>query len=412
MRIIHTSDWHLGHELHEYARGTENDAFLNWLLKQIQDTSADALIVTGDLYDVTNPAVDAQQRFYRFLRESLAQSPHLQIVVVGGNHDSPARIELPKELVDPERVFLIGAMPYRDGQLDTERIIIPLRNGGGVVKAVCVSVPFLRPGDVAHYGPEQDGVAALYTELVQKAAMFAGHVPVIVTGHLHVRGGMPSEWSERRIFVGGSEAVPAEVFPEGVAYVALGHLHRPQVIAPHPEIRYAGAPFPMSMDEREYQHSIVVVDVNVEHVSTSTIPVPRPVRFLRVPENGALLLAQVESALRALDVGDVTPESRPYLEIFVRVETAEPDLRQRIEAALEGKSVRLTRVVRQTSGQGGSLADGLADAPDLSELLPEEVFRRMHVQEFSDDPPEVMMKSFRELVSSVSDKTAAEVGAN
>ena len=108
LRIVHASDWHLGHELHGFDRGVEHDIFLDWLASQLVELDADALIVTGDIYDTVNPPTPAQQRLYQFVRRTLMESPHLQIVLIGGNHDSAARLELPKYLLDADRIHLVG----------------------------------------------------------------------------------------------------------------------------------------------------------------------------------------------------------------------------------------------------------------------------------------------------------------
>ena len=148
MRVIHTSDWHLGQELHGFDRGVEHDAFLNWLASQLADLGADALIVTGDVYDTVNPPIPAQQRLYQFVSKTLTKSPLLQIVFIGGNHDSAARLELPKHLLDADRAHLIGGMPRYDGRPAAERTLIKLRDKTGTPRTVCAAIPYLRPGDL------------------------------------------------------------------------------------------------------------------------------------------------------------------------------------------------------------------------------------------------------------------------
>lgn len=408
MRVLHTSDWHLGQELHEHSRGPEHDVFLDWLVQRIKDTDADALIVTGDIYDVANPPVDAQQRLYRFLRAALHESHHLQIVIIGGNHDSASRIELPKELVDQRRVFLIGGMPRSSGNLEPENTIFELRDRTGTPTLACAAVPFLRAGDLAASNPEEDTVAALYASVFQAAKRKLADLPIIVTGHLHVSGGEVSELSERRIFVGGQEAVSACIFAPEISYVALGHLHKPQSVNGRTTIRYAGSPFPMSVAERDYMHSIVLLEFVDGKLSTSLIRTPRPIQFLRVPEQGAAPLPDVERALEQLDIGDIKEPFVPFLEIAVSLDTAEPDLRRRIDAALAGKAVRITRVLRYTTGSGQSLADNASiEEAELSHIEPMHVFSRKHAQEFGGDPPEEIQIAFAELLSAVSDSQAA-----
>ena len=234
-------------------------------------------------------------------------------------------------------------------------------------------------------------------------------LPLLVTGHLHVRGGQVSELSERRILVGGEEAVSADIFPPDVSYTALGHLHRPQAVDGHERIRYAGAPFPMSGAERGYDHGIVVVDFDQSGVrEIRTISIPRSVGFLRVPERDAVSVAKMEELLAGLDVDDPGEARRPFLEVAVRLEAPEPDMRGRIDAALKGKPVRLTSIIRETAGPGGTLAG--APPPDLAleEVQPEEVFARCHAQGYGCPPPPELVAAFREVLARVASGESEE----
>ncbi len=399
MRVIHTSDWHLGQELHGFDRGFEHDSFLNWLTSQLIKLDADALIVTGDVYDTVNPPVPAQQRLYQFLRRTLGESPSLQIVLIGGNHDSAARLELPKHLLDASRIHLIGGMPRHDGQAIPARTLVELRDKTETPCAVCAAVPYLRPGDLPAVGAGQSPLTALYREVVEAANAVRRGLPLIVTGHLHMSGGAVSELSERRIVIGGEEAVSSDIFPASVAYVALGHLHKPQSISGQTIIRYAGSPFPMSVAEKDYQHSIVLIDVDKAGcMKTDLVRTPRPVAFHRVPAAGAAPLDIVEAELRRIEIDDPGEHRRPFLEVAVRLDGAEPELRQRIEAALEGKPVRLTRIVRQTEGQGGTLADAVEGDTALDELEPAHVFARRHAEGYGVEPPDDLKRAFDEVL--------------
>lgn len=402
MRVIHTSDWHLGQELHGFDRGVEQDTFLDWLAGQLIALDADALIVTGDVYDTVNPAVQAQQRLYQFLRRALAETPSLQIVLIGGNHDSAARLELPKHLLDANRIHLVGGMPRHDGRTVSTRTLIELRDKTGTPCAVCAAVPYLRPGDLPTVGAAKSPVKAFYREVIEAANAVREGLPLIVTGHLHISGGTVSELSERRIIIGGEEAVASDIFPSYVAYVALGHLHKPQSISGQTVIRYAGSPFPMSVAEKVYQHSIVVIDFDkTGGMKTDLVQTPRPIAFYRVPTMGAAPLDIVEDELRRLELDDPGEHCRPFLEVAVQLDGAEPELRQRIEAALEGKPVRLTRIIRQTEGQGGTLADALEGDTALDELEPAHVFAHRHTEEYGVEPPGDLKRAFDEVLVDV-----------
>jgi exonuclease SbcD len=402
MRVIHTSDWHLGQELHGFDRGVEHDAFLDWLASQLIELEADALIVTGDVYDTVNPPILAQQRLYQFVKKTLTTCPHLQIVFIGGNHDSATRLELPKHLLDADRVHLIGGMPRATSQPTASRILITMRDKTGTPCAVCAAVPYLRPGDLPIQGDTESPIKSLYRQVIDTAHSIRGDLPLIVTGHLHMSGGAVSALSERRIVIGGEEAVSADIFPASVAYVALGHLHKPQLIAGQTVIRYAGSPFPMSVAETDYHHSIVIIDLDgTDDVRTDLLRTPRPVGFHRVPTVGAAPLHMVEDALRGLVLDDPGEHRRPFLEVAVRLDGAEPELRRRIDAALEGKPVRLTRIVRQTAGLGGALADAVEGSTTLDTLDPAHVFARRHTEEYGVEPPADLQRAFNEVLNAI-----------
>lgn len=198
LRLIHTSDWHLGHELFGHSREAEHDAFLNWLVEQLEAEQADALVVAGDIYDVAHPPVAAMARLYRFLREATDRCSHLQIVMIGGNHDSAARINLPAPLLDQKRVLLVGALPRSNDGPAFQRLCVPLCNRDGQTAAWAVAVPYCRPGDLGARSLTQ-----LFAEAIQHAEVRAAGLPLIAYGHLHVAGGEISEHSERRITIGG-----------------------------------------------------------------------------------------------------------------------------------------------------------------------------------------------------------------
>jgi exonuclease SbcD len=401
MRIVHTSDWHLGHELHGFDRGFEHDSFLDWLAVQLIELRAEALIVTGDVYDTVNPQIPAQQRLYRFLKRALSENTHLQIILIGGNHDSAARLELPRHLLEENRVHLVGSMPRHDGRPAPAGALIQLRDQTGATCAVCAAIPYLRPGDLPQTVDGESPTRALYREVIEAANAIRVGMPLIVTGHLHLSGGAVSELSERRIIVGGEEAVSSDIFPASVSYAALGHLHKPQSVSGQTVIRYAGSPFPMSVSEKDYRHSIVVIDCKADGLKTALVHTPRPVAFYRVPETGAAPLDVVEKELRSLEIDDLGEHRRPFLEVALLLDGAEPELRQRIENALEGKPLRLTRIVRQTSGQGGTLADRVEAGRALDELDPAYVFARRYTEEYGEDPPDDLRKAFAEVLTDV-----------
>ena len=391
MRFIHTSDWHLGQTLHQFERSTEHQAFLDWLTATLAAQEADALLISGDIFDTANPSAAAQKQFYRFLQQAKAARPRLQIVIIAGNHDSPGRLEAPAPLMESLDVAVIGFVPrHADGSIDLTRLVVPLRNAAGVIAAYCLAIPFLRPGDVPRIDnakdPYLEGIALLYRQTLDYAlSLREPHQAIIALGHCHMTGGEISEDSERRIVIGGTEALSANIFDSNVAYAALGHLHLAQKIGKLDHLRYCGSPIPLSFAEVDYQHQVLQVDLNDECVSQITpLLVPRAVALLRVPPQ-AQALPKVLVALTAIDIAhDTPPERMPFLEVRVLLEAPEPNLRATIEQALEGKPVRLAKIETSFVKKSARTTDSQTLA-ELEKLQPDQIFDRLYQSKYGSE---------------------------
>lgn len=392
-RLIHSSDWHIGHELFSHEREAEHEAFLSWLLDRLIAEEADLLLVTGDIYDVANPPVSAMARLYAFLRDATTRCPNLQIVIIGGNHDSAARINLPAALLGPGRIHLVGSLPRVNSTPDFDRMLVPLKDRTGMTAAWLAAVPYCRPGDM---GP--GGLPELYENVLTAGAERAEGLPLIVTGHLHVAEGDVSEHSERRITVGGEEAQATSLFDDRAAYVALGHLHRPQTIHGDTLIRYAGSPFPLSATERLYRHSISIIDLGPGGAAAREQEIPRVVPFLTVPADGPKPIGEVELAIQDLDFDPELPRGlHPFVEVSVLVDGPEPNLQARVMAALEGKPLRLTRISRVSAREATNQSIAEREV-DLAELLPEAVFAELFERTYGSRPPEDLSQAFQTLL--------------
>jgi DNA repair protein SbcD/Mre11 len=401
MRLLHTSDWHLGHLLLDLPREREHQAFLAWLLDVLEAERIDALLVTGDVFDAGNPPATAQAAWFGFLAEAHRRRPAMTTVVIAGNHDSPGRLVAPAPLMAGVRTHVVGQLPrVAGGALDASRVVVPLPRADGTIAAWAVAVPFLRPGDLHDDTPE--AVRAVYAEALgaARARREAGQA-IVAMGHLHLSGGEPSWMSERRVTVGGVEALDGRGFGDDVAYVALGHLHKAQRVGAE-HVRYAGSPIPLAMGEADYVHSVVVVELDGERAgAVRTVPVPRAVELRRVPRVAAPL-PEVLAAIAALDVaapGD-DRELAPYVEVKVRLAAPEPHLRTQIEQAMRGKRARLVKISPELTGDRLALAD--APPPEsLAELDPREVLRRRWRRDHQDDVPAEVMAAFEQLLVDV-----------
>ena len=403
MRILHTSDWHLGHTLHDLPREHEHRRFLAWLLDTIEEREVDALLVAGDVFDNANPSAAAQRTWYRFVGEARRRFPALDLVVIGGNHDSADRLDAPDPLYVGFDVRVVGGLVRGEGRrIDLERLIVPLRDRDGRVAAWVAAVPFLRPSDLVQDEGLIEGVRAVYAEVIE--AVRERRTPeqaILAMGHLYMAGTELSELSERKILLGNQHALPVDIFPDDVAYAALGHLHKPQRVG-RDHVRYSGSPIPLSMGERTYRHQVCLVELDGAGLrAIESIPVPRSVELLRVPLQGALPPDELVRALRALpDRADEEPWELPFLEVEALLAEPDPGLPTKVEEALEGKAARLVRLGRTRVGDGASLAEAEPERT-LDELLPEEVFARCYEREYGAPPPDDLAAAFHELVDSV-----------
>ena len=404
MRLLHTSDWHLGQTLHNYERGYEHQRFLDWLLDTLVAERVDVLLVAGDVFDNANPSAASQKQLYVFLQQARARLPALQLIVVAGNHDSAGRLEAPAPLLAAHGTHVIGhLLRGENGDIDLERLLLPLSGADGRVQAWCLAVPFLRPGDVPKLpaGDTQDaylgGIALLYRQLTDLA--LARRQPgqaIVAMGHCHMVGGEMSNDSERRIVIGGTEMLPSGIFDTAIAYAALGHLHKAQAVGGQEHIRYCGSPIPLSFAEVNYRHQVLCLDIDGETLqSVRVIEVPRAVPLLRVPATPAPI-AEVLAQLAALDVPDAPAEAQPFLEVRVRLDAPEPGLRTRIETALDGKPVRLAKI--ETSSTARSSAPENMTLDQLGQLQPDDIFRRLYQQKYAKEAPPELLSALAELL--------------
>lgn len=401
IRILHTADWHLGQTFFGYDRTQEHEHFLDWLAGVLTKNKIDVLIVAGDVFDVSNPSAASQRMFYRFIHRVTTENPRLQLVVVAGNHDSAARLESPLPLLQEMRTEIKGIVRKQNGKIDYEHLLVELKNAAGEVEALCLAVPFLRQGDYlvveTEGNPYAEGVKELYARLLKYALKKRTDGQALVAvGHLLATG---SEIAEKdhseRIIIGGLESVSPESFPEQIVYTALGHIHKAQRVLGRENIRYAGSPLPMSFAEKHYHHGVVKVTLDegwaVEIEKLEYTPL---VRLLSIPATEAAAPDEVLDELRGLELPEDEP--MPYLEVKVKLSEPEPMLRQQVEEILEGKPVRLARIVsfyRQAAE--GSVEEEVLTA-GLQEMNPLQIVKATFENSYQTEMPEELVNLFQE----------------
>jgi exonuclease SbcD len=278
MRILHTSDWHLGQKFITQSREPEQQMALNWLLEVIEREQADTLIVAGDIFDVNNPPVSAEEMYYRFLT-NLKKTCCRHVVIVGGNHDSPSKLNAPRGLLKALDMHVVGATT---GEPQDELIL--LKDNAGEPEVLVAAVPFLRERDfrTTTAGESvderirriQEGIVGHYHDLVGKAEDFKGFF--VATGHLYAKGASTHE-DQQNIYLGNLDNIAAEQFPARFDYIALGHIHRMQKVGKKDHIRYCGSLIPLSFSEITDKKSVILIDLDKKQKTPVIREIPVPV---------------------------------------------------------------------------------------------------------------------------------------
>ncbi len=409
MRILHTADWHLGKKLDQNDRSQEHQMFLDWLLDTIQALQIEALLIAGDVFDSGSPANETLRMYYNFLVR-LRQTCCRHAVIIGGNHDSISTLNAPKELLRALQVHVVGGVPDQPAEQ-----IIPLTNAAGETEAIVVAVPFLRDRDVRLSIPGEsalereqrirEGIAAHYHKLLPLVADYLNqNIPVIATGHLFAQGAAPSD-SEKEIHVGSLGQVPASAFPNEFAYIALGHLHRPQSVGGIPQIRYSGSPIPLSFSEAQDEKQVVILHALPQqglNFETITVPVFR--KLLRLAGNPE----KVKQLALPLQILPTAGELPAWIEVQVHTQNLLTRLQDELQEIFNNKPgfgqlfVRQLRL-REATGIGET-DTGYHHLVDMS---PQHVFA-LRIQSLGEDPEtEALESTFSEALQLLEEREGA-----
>ncbi|MGI2260199.1 exonuclease subunit SbcD [Shewanella sp. GXUN23E] len=429
MRILHTSDWHLGQSFYGKSRQAEHRAFLAWLLAQIEQFQIDALIVAGDIFDTSTPPSYARTLYNQFVVQM--QGSGCQLFVLGGNHDSVAMLSESSELL-----ACLGTVVVPNAQSDVAAQVFTLHDRQGQAVGVLGAVPFLRPRDLITSQAGEDGaqkqlrlgeaIKAHYDAVYAKAHADARALanaksqtqkeagealPVILTGHLTTVGASSSE-SVRDIYIGTLDAFNASGFPPA-DYIALGHIHRPQKVAGTEHIRYSGSPLCLSFDELGKAKQVLMAEFDAHGLTA--------VQELKVPmfQPMAQIKGDLEGIARQLDelslpgaVAETANDTDSIhaadrnsigktLWLAVEVQSQEylSDLQSRVEALVGERPFEVLQLKRQRQQTTGMTQ---AEQETLSELSIEEVFeRRLTLEHFDTEAEQARVERLKQLYRTV-----------
>jgi exonuclease SbcD len=401
LKLLHTSDWHIGRTLYGRKRYEEFEAFLTWLAETIQQNEIDALLVAGDVFDTSAPSNRAQELYYRFLCR-VAASCCRHVVVVAGNHDSPSFLNAPKELLKALDVHVVGSIT----EFPEDEVLV-LRNDQDTPELIVCAVPYLRDRDirVAEAGESVedkerkliDGIRTHYATVAalaeQKREELGANIPIVGTGHLFTAGGQTVDGDGvRELYVGSLAHVTAGIFPACFNYLALGHLHVPQKVNGLETIRYSGSPLPMGFGEAKQQKSVCQVEFHSTAASVQLIDVPVFQKLERVKGDWDGISSRIL---------ELTATGSPgWLEVIYDGIEVIGDLRERLEAAISGTQMEIlriknNRIIERVLGQ-------IHEEETLDDLNVNDVFERcLAVHDVPEEQRPELLRAYQETVSSL-----------
>jgi len=401
LKLLHTSDWHIGRTLYGRKRYEEFDAFLTWLAETIQQNAIDALLVAGDVFDTSAPSNRAQELYYRFLCR-VAASCCRHVIVVAGNHDSPSFLNAPKELLKALDVHVVGSSTS-----SPEDEVLVLCNEQDAPELIVCAVPYLRDRDirVAEAGESVEdkerklieGIRTHYAAVAalaeQKREELGVDIPIVGTGHLFTAGGQTVDGDGvRELYVGSLAHVTAGIFPACFNYLALGHLHVPQKVNGSETIRYSGSPLPMGFGEAKQQKSVCQVEFHSTAASVQLIDVPIFQKLERVKGDWE----GISNRIIELSATD----SQGWLEVIYDGTEVIGDLRERLEAAISGTQMEIlriknNRIIERVLGQ-------IHEEETLDDLNVNDVFERcLAVHDVPEEQRPELLRAYQETVSSL-----------
>lgn len=400
MKILHTSDWHLGRALYGKKRYEEFASFLNWLVETIEANAIAALLVAGDVFDTGTPSNQAQALYYRFLGRVAASSCR-HVIIVAGNHDSPSFLNAPKELLNALNVHVVVS-----GEPLAEQVLV-LRDQQQLPELIVCAVPYLRDKDVRMVDVGEsvedkerkllEGIRQHYALVAERAeqqrAELGEELPIVAMGHLFTAGGQTVEGDGvRELYVGSLAHITAGIFPPCFNYLALGHLHVPQKVNGLETARYSGSPLPMGFGEAKQQKSVCVVDFHGTKAAVQLIDVPVFRQLERISGDWAHISNRITQLLATGFQG--------WLDIVYQSDEVAANLSERLEAAIAGSQVEILRVKNER--MVGRVLGKSHPEETLDDLTVTQVFERCltaHNVDHAQRP--ALLHSYQEILLSI-----------
>lgn len=401
LRVLHTSDWHIGKRFYHQNRYEEFMAFLVWLETQINEHEVDILIVAGDIFDTMTPSNQAQSLYYDFLAK-ITKSSCQHVIIIGGNHDSPTLLDAPKHILKNLSIHIISVISS-----NITDDCLTLYDNEGNPQAIIMAVPYLRDKDVkisTHTTDDEPSILAGITQHYRTLTTHAEQIrenlltttgkkiPIIATGHLFCAGASVSAKDDgmRDIHVGTLGQIPASIFDEVIDYVALGHIHAPQKVAGLDRIRYCGSPLALGFGEIGKTKQVLIIDfADTLHIQSLSVPTFQT--LCHIQGNLADIFHQLDKL--------IANSQSVWVQITYTGDELEPQLTQKIRTHLENTNVLALNIQNKTLYQNSLHSPQHKRLDDLS---PIEVFsHRLAKETLSDDEQHALTHVYQQVLQTL-----------
>ncbi|MEA3469570.1 MAG: exonuclease SbcCD subunit D C-terminal domain-containing protein [Thermodesulfobacteriota bacterium] len=403
MKTLHTSDLHIGHKLYGRQRYHEFSQLLEWLAGTIEEHHIEALIIAGDIFDSQTPSNHSLKLYYHFL-SAISLSCCRHVILVGGNHDSPTLLNAPRDILSFLNIHVIGRAP------DTlEDEIIILEDKANKPELMVLAVPYLRDKDIRSSEAGESlsdkqnrmlqGIRNHYFQLtelaLEKQKQLSINIPLLATGHLFCKGGQTRQGDGvRELYVGTLVQVGLDTFPTEIDYLALGHLHLPQMVSRQENRRYSGAPLAMSFSEAEEQKHVLLVTIGYEQM-VQELPVPCFQKIQNISGN-------LEHILEAISTLALQQQSI-LLEINYQGTILVDELQEQVYAAVKDTDLEVLRISNQR--RYDHILQQSSEIKTLEELTPRQVFEQcLDLHEIPNAQQQELMLDFKTALDAIMDE--------
>ena len=396
MKILHTADWHIGKKLHKHDLYPDFDLFINWLCTCIQENKIELLLISGDVFDLANPSSDARKQYYKALLK--LRNLDCKIILTGGNHDSPAMLDAPGEILRELEMHVVGSL-----RENIEDCVIPVKGKSGKTELVVAAIPYLRDADLrsASDGNTYEdrleairmGIQNTFSNAAEICKTQYPNIPALAMGHLYAAGVETSE-SERDIQIGNQAAFQASQFGDFFNYIALGHIHKPQKVNGLVPNYYSGSPIPLSFSERKDEKRVLILDTEKSWIPQS-IPIPVFRKLLKLTGNLSELQTKLSELLNYSILNNL-------IELEMIEEQYDATKLYELDKLIQnfnnpGFEIVKSRVNFKNKLSGAS--ELYAGAPQLEDLKPREVFLELLAKhEYNSAVNQEILGAFDELM--------------